>query len=80
MRYMGRKSKITKVPIGIFEKADDIKKNANFKNRTDAFNFMGTTQPIILDEKSIRLPKSKNILKQIDVRYFFKEKIFKEKK
>ena len=62
------------IPKKTLDKADSIMKKANLKHRTDAFNFMGNIQPIILDEKTIRLPKSKSILKQIDVRYFFKDK------
>jgi len=62
------------IPKKILDKADLIMKSAKLKHRTDAFNFMNNIQPIILGEKTIRLPKSKNILKQIDVRYFFKDK------
>jgi len=62
------------IPRKMLDKADSIMKLANLKHRTDAFNFMGNIQPIILDEKKIRLPKSKKILKQIDVRYFFEDK------
>jgi len=71
---MTKKSIIGKIPINFLKKAEDIKKNGNFKNRTDAFKFINNIQPIILGEKSIRLPKSKRILKQIDVRYFFEGK------
>jgi len=76
---MAKKSIIGKIPINFLKKAEDIKKNGNFKNRTDAFRFINNIQPIILEEKTIRLPKSKSILKQIDVRYFFKDEIKKDR-
>jgi len=71
---MAKKSIMERVPINFLKKIESTKKNANFKHKTDVFNFIGNIQPIILDEKSIRLPKSKKILKQIDVRYFFEGK------
>ena len=71
---MAKKSVRERVPLSFIEKAKDIKKNCNFKHKTDTFNFMGNIQPIILDTKDIRLPKSKKIFKQIDVRYLFEGK------
>lgn len=68
------KSTMERIPISFLEKANGIKKKGNFKHKIDAFNFINEIQPIILDEKTIRLPKSKKVLKQIDVRYFFKDK------
>ncbi len=69
-----KKSVIERIPLNFLEKAKKIKRNGNFKNKIDVFNFMGNIQPIILNEKSVRFPKSKKILKQIDVRYFFEDK------
>ena len=72
---MGNKKSVKeRIPLDIFERVENIKKEGNFKHRIDAFSFMNHIQPIILDEKSVRLPRSKVIMKQIDVRYFFKDK------
>lgn len=56
------------------EKTDNFMKSINLKFRTDALNIMNGMQPIILGEKSVRLAKSKEIIKYIDVRYAFKLK------
>jgi len=56
------------------KKTDIFKESINLKFRTDALNIMNGMQPIILDEKSVRIPKSKDIIKYIDVRYAFKLK------
>jgi len=43
-----------RIPLNFLKKAEDIKKNGNFKNRIDAFRFIDNIQPIILGEKTIR--------------------------
>jgi len=72
---MAKKYPKVRISKEAIKKIDNFKELANLKFRTDAFNIMNGLQPaIILGTKDIRLPKSKDLVKQIDVRYIFKTK------
>ena len=63
-----------RIPAETFKQTEDIKDKTHIKNRIDAFRFMTNMQPEIINENTIKLPKSKSIIKLIDVRYVFKLK------
>lgn len=63
-----------RIPKETFDKIEKVKNDLNVK-RVDVFRFFNGMLPAeILKEDTIRLPKSKEILKYIDVRYIFKLK------
>ena len=59
------------VPREVIMEMDRMGSLANIPKRTDCFKINIGMQPIILSEKTVRLPKSRKRIKQIDVRYTF---------
>ncbi len=60
------------IPKGIFDNANSIIKEGNLSHRMDGFRIMGNIQPTVLKIKKVRLPKSKEVILQVDVRHLFK--------
>jgi len=61
-----------KIPDDVLQEIDLIKKGAGLKNRATAFQFGAIMQGKIIGENTFRLPKSKKVIKIIDVRYRFR--------
>ena len=60
------------IPKSIFDSATKIMKNANLTHRMDGFRIMNGIQPTVLEIKKVRMPKSKQVMLQVDVRHVFK--------
>lgn len=63
---------LTRIPSDVLKEIDMFRKATKLKSRPLAFQMASATQGEVINEFTQRLPRSKNQIKIIDVRYKFK--------